>query len=440
MKHLSKPFDKSSFITQKGKPYLIALLLVFIVSTICYLFSSYLSYRVVALILLLVVSVIAVSFDIFPVLLAAFFSAVIWNFFFIPPIYHFRISTSEDLILLIMYFLIAMINAVLTYKIRRAETKAREKEEKANTVKLYNTMLNSLSHELRTPIAAIIGATDNLQSANNNLTPGHKDQLIAEISKAALRLDRQVGNLLDISRIESGFIKAKKNWVDIVETIHDVVHKIEENGISQRIIINISPAIPLFKTDKVMLEQIVSNIVNNAVLYSYSDSVLKINVSDSTRPPVTVGDVQSISFVDNSLQTYRADKSDQTFITNNHNQTFTPDNIQNPDFQKISTEDPGKQTLFPSGPDKIFSKGNVLSLMIEDSGPGFPDNELPFIFDKFYRLKNSKAGGTGLGLSIVKGFTEALNGRVTTENVMGGGARFIIEIPCETSYLKVTNE
>jgi two-component system sensor histidine kinase KdpD len=374
-----------SWITGKGKQYVIAILLVFLVSSICYLFSSYLDYRVVALILLLVVSVIAVSFDIFPVLIGAFFSAMIWNYFFIPPIYNFHISASGDLVLLIMYFLIAMINAVLTYKIRRAEKKARDKEEKANTVKLYNIMLNSLSHELRTPIAAIIGATDNLQSANNNLTPVHKDQLIAEISKAALRLDRQVGNLLDISRLESGFIKAKKTWVDIVETIHDIVYKIEENGISQQIIINISPAVPLFKTDKVMLEQIVSNIINNAVIYTQPDSVIKISVMAS----------------------------------------------DNPGLMTVPVEEKNKDRLLP---------GTVLSLVIRDNGPGFPQEELPFIFDKFYRLKNSKAGGTGLGLSIVKGFVEALNGQVNIENVAGGGARFIIEIPCETSYLKVTNE
>jgi two-component system sensor histidine kinase KdpD len=374
-----------SWITGKGKQYVIAILLVFLVSSICYLFSSYLDYRVVALILLLVVSVIAVSFDIFPVLIGAFFSAMIWNYFFIPPIYNFHISASGDLVLLIMYFLIAMINAVLTYKIRRAEKKARDKEEKANTVKLYNIMLNSLSHELRTPIAAIIGATDNLQSANNNLTPVHKDQLIAEISKAALRLDRQVGNLLDISRLESGFIKAKKTWVDIVETIHDIVYKIEENGISQQIIINISPAVPLFKTDKVMLEQIVSNIINNAVIYTQPDSVIKISVMAS----------------------------------------------DNPGLMTVPVEENNKDRLLP---------GTVLSLVIRDNGPGFPHEELPFIFDKFYRLKNSKAGGTGLGLSIVKGFVEALNGQVNIENVAGGGARFIIEIPCETSYLKVTNE
>ncbi|HKZ68005.1 MAG TPA: ATP-binding protein, partial [Chitinophagaceae bacterium] len=67
----------------------------------------------------------------------------------------------------------------------------------------------------------------------------------------------------------------------------------------------------------------------------------------------------------------------------------------------------------------------------------FPEEEIENVFDKFYRLKYSKAGGTGLGLSIVKGFAEALKGNVSLENVSTGGSRFTVEIPCETSYLKV---
>ena len=58
----------------------------------------------------------------------------------------------------LMYFVIASINAVLTYKIREVERKERDEEEKLKTIKLYSTLLNSLSHELRTPISTIIGA------------------------------------------------------------------------------------------------------------------------------------------------------------------------------------------------------------------------------------------------------------------------------------------
>lgn len=345
----------------RHKQYFISLGLVLLVSAICYAISSWLGYRVVAFILLLTVSLIAISFDILPVLVSATLSAFIWDFFFIPPRFNFHVGNTEDVILLIMYFVIAMISAVLTYKIRQVEKTSRKKEEKANTLKLYDTLLNSLSHELRTPIATIIAATDNIQSGNNNLTKENKDELINEISKASFRLNQQVENLLNMSRLESGFIKPKIDWCDISELVYDTVKKIEENKIPQKISITINPDLPLIKTDKLLLSQSIYNLLNNASLYTKANS--KINIT-------------ALIYAD------------------------------------------------------------ILQLIIEDNGGGFPPGEIENVFDKFYRLKYSKAGGTGLGLSIVKGFIEALKGNVSLENIPTGGARFIITLPAETSYLK----
>ena len=346
----------------RSKQYLFSVFLIAAVSAICYFFlSAIMGYRAVAFILLLTVSLLAMFFDILPVLVAAVLSALTWNYFFIPPHFTLKIDSTEDYILFFMYFVIASVNAVLTYKIRQVEKLAMQKEEKANTVKLYNTLLNSLSHELRTPIAAIIGATDNLQSNTARLTPQNKNDLIAEISKASFRLNRQVDNLLNMSRLEAGFIQPKNDWCDITEIVYDAVKRIEENSISQKINININPSIPLFKLDKGMLEQVIYNLLNNAGLY--------------TAPNCTI----------NIMATCYTD---------------------------------------------------VLQMIIEDDGKGFPKEEIGLVFDKFYRLKNSKTGGTGLGLSIVKGFTEALGGTVSLHNTSTGGARFTIEIPAETSYLK----
>lgn len=343
------------------RQYLFSILLVVAMAALCYGLSAYIGYKVVAFILLLTVSCIAMVFDILPVLLSAVLSAVIWNFFFIPPRFTFSIGNTEDLILFLMYFVIALVNAVLTFKIRQIEKAAREKEEKAHTVKLYNTFLNSLSHELRTPIAAIIGATDNLQNNTAQLSPLQKNELIAEIAKAAFRLNQQVGNLLNMSRLESGFIQPKKDWCDITELVYDAVKKTEANAIAQKINININPSIPLFKIDEGMLEQVLGNILNNAAIYTPAGSQILIT---------------AICHVD------------------------------------------------------------VLQIIIEDNGPGFPEAEIEKVFDKFYRLKDAAAGGTGLGLSIVKGFTEAMGGSISLSNVATGGARFTIEIPAETSYLK----
>jgi len=262
----------------KGRQYLFSIAIIVLVSAVCFGLSGLIGYRVIAFILLVTVSILAITFDILPVLLSAILSAFIWDFFFIPPRFTVHVNNTEDGILLIMYFVIAMINGVLTYKIRQIEKTSRLKEERANSVKLYNTILNSLSHELRTPIAAIIGAADNLQ-ANSNLTKENREQLINEISKASLRLNQQVENLLNISRLESGHIKPKNDWCDIVELVYESVKRIEENHPKRKINISVNQEMPLCNLDKGMLEQVVYNLLNNAAVHTEPDCRIEISAA-----------------------------------------------------------------------------------------------------------------------------------------------------------------
>ena len=251
----------------RGRQFVYSAVIVILVSALCFALSGLIGYRVVAFILLVTVSLLAVTFDILPVLFAAALTAFVWNFFFIPPRFTLHVGSTEDTILLVMYFVIAMINGVLTFRIRQIEKVARLKEERANSVKLYNTILDSLSHELRTPISAIIGATDNLQS-NTNLSKDDRSELINEISKASLRLNQQVENLLNISRLESGHIKPKMDWCDITELVYETVKRVEENNPSRKINISVNPSMPLCELDKGMLEQVIYNLLNNAALHT----------------------------------------------------------------------------------------------------------------------------------------------------------------------------
>jgi two-component system sensor histidine kinase KdpD len=263
---------------KKSNQYLYSIAAVFLISAVCYAFSDLIGFRTVAFILLVTVSLIAITFDIFPVLASAALSAFIWNFFFIPPRFTFHVASAEDTILFFMYFIIAMVNGVLTFKIRQAEKISRVKEERANSVKLYNTILNSLSHELRTPIAAIIGAADNLQQ-NKNLSEDNKEQLVSEISRASLRLNQQVENLLNISRLESGHIKPKYDWCDIIELVYETAKRVEENNPGRRIKISIDPNLPLCNLDKGMLEQIIHNLLNNAAIHTENGTQVEISAS-----------------------------------------------------------------------------------------------------------------------------------------------------------------
>lgn len=261
---------KNGQLLQKGglRQYVLSIGLVALVSLAGGWVSDLAGYRVVAFMLLATVSLLAMFLDIVPVLLAAAVSALTWNFFFIPPRFTFHIGSAEDILLFLMYFLISLINAVLTFKIRQVEKQAREKEEKEKTIRLYNTLLNSLSHELRTPIAALIGASDNLLAGNQQLTEKDKRELAAEISSASLRLNQQVENLLNMSRLESGSIMPKKDWCEIGEIVGAAVRKTENNLGGHPVRIDIAENLPLFRLDFGLTVEVLVNLLNNAAFYT----------------------------------------------------------------------------------------------------------------------------------------------------------------------------
>ncbi|MBK7873624.1 MAG: DUF4118 domain-containing protein [Saprospiraceae bacterium] len=337
--------------------------LTILTAVVSYFSVEFIGYRIVALILLLVVSLLAMLFDIFPVLVTALLSALIWNFFFIPPTFTFHIGTPEDALMFLMYFVIAMINAVSSFKIREFERKARDKEEKEKSIKLYNILLNSLSHELRTPIATIIGAIDTIKDNETKLSNNNKKELYSEIEIASFRLNRQVENLLNMSRLEAGILKPKLDWCDINELIFSVIKQNKENAENHVIVFEPNEDLPYIKSDSGFIETILNNLIHNSINHTPIHSKIMINA--------------------NIIE-------------------------------------------------------NKLLITVSDNGLGFPKDKLLLVFEKFYRLDN-KSGGTGLGLSIVKGFTEALNGKIILQNAEKGGAIFTIEIPVETSSINELN-
>ena len=259
--------------------YLIGISSILLISLVCYLFIDMIGYHVVALVLLLAVSVLAMFFKIWPVVLVAALSALIWNFLFIQPRSTFSITTPEDALFFLMYFIIAVMNAVFTTKIRKAEARTRKRKERENEIKLYNTLLNSLSHELKTPISTIIGAVDMLKENSQKLSPHHTSDLYLEIEKAGQRLNRQVGNLLNMSRLESDFVKLQLDWYDINEIIHSVIRFNLPEAEGHTILFEADEDLPLFKIDAVLLEHILQNIINNALQYTPANSTINITAA-----------------------------------------------------------------------------------------------------------------------------------------------------------------
>lgn len=249
---------------------------VLIISLIALSLHNLMGYRVVAFMLLVGVSILAMFFDIIPVLVAAALSALVWDFFFIPPRFTLTVGTPEDRLLLLMYFVISLINAVLTNRIRKMEKTVKEKEEKAKSVTFYTTLLNSLSHELRTPITTIIGSTDNLQSNGIKLSEENKAELINEISVASIRLNQQVENLLNMSRLEAGIFQIKKDWVDVNDLVYKTLQRLDQNLSRYSVAVEIPQQLPLFKLDYGLMEQVIYNLLLNVTQHTPEHTMITI--------------------------------------------------------------------------------------------------------------------------------------------------------------------
>lgn len=258
------------------------------VAGLCFWGLPFIGYKTVALLLLMSVSILAILFEIIPVLVASTLSALIWNYFFIPPLYTFEIHSTEDGLMFILYFAIASVNTFLTIKIRKEEERARDKEEKGKTIELYNTLLHSLSHELRTPIATILGSAESLKQQELKLQPAQQAELLNQIEIAGDRLNRQVENLLNMSRLETGIFKPNLDWCDVNELVLDCIEKVKRN-IGGNIHYQVINPMPLMRTDRTLLEQILENLLHNAVFHSQGEA--RVDISVAVLPDIFIFEV-----------------------------------------------------------------------------------------------------------------------------------------------------
>ena len=173
----------------------------------------------------------------------------------------------------------------------------------AESERLYKTLFDTLSHEFRTPVAAILGAADQLQR-NPHTAEDQRAEIVGEISEAANRLNELVQNLLDMTRVESGLLHIRRDWCDIADLVGTSLRKAEDFLGNHRVRVSVSESLPLIQADQGLLEQTLINLLRNAVLHgrgatevsvdAYADqNDCVIAVSDNG-PGIPPGDIDKI--------------------------------------------------------------------------------------------------------------------------------------------------
>lgn len=237
----------------------------------------------------------------------------------------------------------------------QAESRAKVLEE---SDRLKSAILSSVSHELRTPLSTIKAAASSLRSQEVGWDSPARAELVAAIDDEADHLNMLVGNLLDMSRIESGVLKPKHEWNLLSEIVGSVLARMKHLAETHQVEVDVPEHLPLVPVDYVQMEQVFTNLVSNSLKYAPAKSLICIRA-------------------------------------------------------RLEHES--------------------IHVQVSNQGPQVPPEDLERIFDKFYRITAAdQVTGTGLGLSICKGIIEAHGGHIWAENIPDGLAfNFVLPLRWE---------
>jgi Osmosensitive K+ channel histidine kinase len=210
----------------------------------------------------------------------------------------------------------------------------------------------------RTPLTSIQGFSEALLEGVEE-DRAVQEEYLKVIHRESLRLNRLINELLDLARLEAGKISWELNPIEVPDLFAGVLFKFKPRFEEKQLRVEqeIAPDVPVVPGNAERIEQVLSNLLENAVRFSPPGGVIKLQASCC---------------------------------------------------------------------------GNEVKISVSDQGPGIPEEELPFIWERFYRVEKSRSralGGTGLGLAIVKQIVENHGGKVAVSSREGAGATFSFTLP-----------
>jgi signal transduction histidine kinase len=235
-------------------------------------------------------------------------------------------------------------------------------------VKLENSeqsrrrLVSDVAHELRTPLTIIQGTVDGIKDGVFQPDEEHLDS----IREQTVLLTHLVNDLRDLSLAESGQLKLDRQPSDIVDLVQRKITQFEVNARQKniRLVLQSQPAIPSISIDTRRIEQVLGNLLSNAIRHTPEGGQIQISL-------------------------------------------------------KIAGSD-------------LAAEKNSLVVSVSDTGEGIPAEDLPYIFERFYRVETSRSrsqGGAGLGLAIVKQMVQAHGGQVWVESQIGQSSTFYFLLP-----------
>jgi two-component system, OmpR family, sensor histidine kinase KdpD len=214
-----------------------------------------------------------------PSLFAAVLSVAGGSYFFYSPIYSFAVASSQDIADLAVFLIVAALTSRLADGVRRQAREIADARIKVQGETLREALINSVSHDLQTPLASILGAATTLESLGEHGDQRARRELAATIREEAERLASYIGNVLDLTRIRAGQMAPRLELVELADIVNGALRRKEKALAGHVLRVSLPPDLPMLRLDLFLMEHAVANVLDNAAKYSPAGSEISVAAS-----------------------------------------------------------------------------------------------------------------------------------------------------------------
>lgn len=230
----------------------------------------------VAMVYVLGVALVALRHPRGPAIAAALAGIVALDWFFVPPQGAFSVNDAQYLFTFTVMLALALLISRLVENARRQAREQAALAIAAEGERIRNTLLASISHDLRTPLAVLTGASSSLAERGESMLPAEREAIARSLYARAREMSEQVEKVLDMTRLDAGAITPERDWVSLPEIVAALLDQWRPALARHRVMVEVPPDLPLLRADAALLAKALGNLLENVARHTPAEVVVRI--------------------------------------------------------------------------------------------------------------------------------------------------------------------
>jgi two-component system sensor histidine kinase KdpD len=233
----------------------------------------------VAMLYLLPVVVVALRYSRGAAAATALLCVLAFDFLFVPPYLSFAVHDAQYLVTFGIMLVVGVVISGLAERAHRQEKARAALAVEAETERVRSALLSSISHDLRTPLAVMSGASSSLVESGERLSAAERRALAQSIFQQSGAMAEVMGNVLQMTRLETGAITPERDWTSLDEIAGSVLDRLAGRLAQHRVMLDLPGELPLVRVDATLIEQVLGNLLENAAKHTPAGTLVRLRAA-----------------------------------------------------------------------------------------------------------------------------------------------------------------